>query len=53
LFHFTPHRTDEFIDNDLDLNQVVLLAIGAWSIVTLLMPAIIIFFALKNVSKMT
>lgn len=34
-------------------NQVVLLAMGFWNIMTLLMPAVIIFFALKNVSRMT
>ena len=35
------------------LNQVVLLAMGVWNIMTLLAPAIVIFFALKHVSKMT
>ncbi|MBN1343789.1 MAG: hypothetical protein JXQ73_13990 [Phycisphaerae bacterium] len=34
-------------------NQAVLLAMGAWSIWSLLLPAIVIFFALKHVSKMT
>jgi len=35
------------------LNQVVLLAMGAWNVMALLIPAIVIFFALKNASKMT
>jgi len=35
------------------LNQVVLLAMGVWNIMALLIPVIVIFFALKNVSKMT
>jgi hypothetical protein len=35
------------------LNQVVLLAMGVWNVMALLIPAIVIFFALKNVSKMT
>ena len=35
------------------LNQVVLLAMGVWNIMALLIPAVVIFFALKNVSKMT
>jgi hypothetical protein len=35
------------------LNQVVLLAMGVWNVMALLLPAIVIFFALKNVSKMT
>ena len=35
------------------LNQIVLLAMGVWNIMALLIPAIVIFFALKNVSKMT
>ncbi len=35
------------------LNQVVLLGIGTWSVTTLLLPGIVIFVALKNVTKMT
>jgi hypothetical protein len=35
------------------LNQIVLLAMGVWNILALLIPAIVIFFALKNVSKMS
>jgi len=35
------------------LNQFVLLATGLWTIMALLIPAIVIFFALRNVSKMT
>ncbi|MGB3493606.1 MAG: hypothetical protein WBA57_12815 [Elainellaceae cyanobacterium] len=35
------------------LNQVVLLAMGSWNVMALLIPAIVIFFVLKNVSKMT
>jgi glycerol-3-phosphate acyltransferase PlsY len=35
------------------LNQVVLLAMGVWNIMAILIPAVVIFFALKNVSKMT
>ena len=35
------------------LNQVVLLAMGVWNVMALLIPAIVIFFALKHVSKMT
>ncbi len=35
------------------LNQVVLLAMGVWNIMALLIPVVVIFFALKNVSKMT
>ena len=35
------------------LNQVVLLAMGVWNVMALLIPAIVIFFALKNISKMT
>jgi hypothetical protein len=35
------------------LNQVVLLSMGVWNIMALLIPAIVIIFALKNVSKMT
>ena len=35
------------------LNQVVLLAMGVWNVSALVIPAVVIFFALKNVSKMT
>ena len=35
------------------LNLVVLLAMGLWNVMALLVPAIVIFFALMNVSKMT
>ena len=35
------------------VNQIVLLAMGVWSIMALVIPAVVIFFALKNVSKMT
>ena len=35
------------------LNQVVLLGMGVWNIMALLIPAVVIFFALKNVPKMT
>ena len=35
------------------LNQVVLLAMGVWNILALLIPAVIIFFALKHVPRMT
>ncbi len=35
------------------LNQIVLLAMGLWSVMALLMPAVVIFFALKHVSKMS
>lgn len=35
------------------LNQVVLLAMGVWNVLALAIPAVVIFFALKNVSKMT
>jgi hypothetical protein len=35
------------------LNQVVMLAMGVWNILALLIPAVVIFFALKNVPKMT
>jgi hypothetical protein len=35
------------------LNQVVMLAMGVWNIFALLIPAVVIFFALKNVPKMT
>jgi hypothetical protein len=35
------------------VNQVVMLAMGVWNIMALLIPAIVIFFALKHVSKMS
>ena len=35
------------------LNQIVLLAMGAWNVLALLIPAVVIFFALKHVSKMS
>jgi hypothetical protein len=35
------------------LNQIVLLAMGLWSVMALLMPTVVIFFALKHVSKMS
>jgi len=35
------------------LNQIVLLATGLWNIFAILLPAIVIFFALRNVSRMT
>ena len=35
------------------INQVILLAMGVWNVLALLLPAIVAFFALKNVSKMT
>lgn len=35
------------------LNQIVLLAMGLWSVMALLAPAIVIFFALKHVSEMS
>jgi len=35
------------------LNQVVLLAMGVWNFMALLIPAVVIFFALKHVKKMT
>ena len=35
------------------LNQVVLLAMGLWNILALLIPAIVVFVALKNSSKMS
>ncbi|MBU3949382.1 MAG: hypothetical protein KJ882_01235 [Proteobacteria bacterium] len=34
------------------LNQIVLLAIGFWSVVALLIPILVIFFVLKDLSKM-
>lgn len=35
------------------LNQVVLLAMGVWNVIALLIPAVVIYFALKHVSKMS
>ncbi|PXX42043.1 hypothetical protein [Undibacterium pigrum] len=35
------------------INQVVLLAMGMWNVIALIIPAIVIFFALKHVSKMS
>lgn len=35
------------------LNQIVLLAMGLWSAMALLAPAVVIFFALKHISKMS
>ena len=35
------------------LNQIVLLAMGVWNVQALFVPAIVLFFALKNVPKMT
>jgi hypothetical protein len=35
------------------LNQIVLLAMGVWNVLALLIPAVVIFFALKHVSKMS
>lgn len=35
------------------LNQIVLLSVGVWNVLALLAPAIVIFFSLKHVSKMT
>ena len=35
------------------LNQIVLLAMGVWNVMALLIPAVVIFFALKHVSKMS
>jgi hypothetical protein len=35
------------------LNQIVLLAMGVWNVLALVIPAVVIFFALKNVSRMT
>ena len=34
-------------------NQVVLLTAGAWSVATLLIPAVVVFFALIHVSEMS
>ena len=35
------------------LNQFALFPAGRWNILDLLIPAVVIFFALKNLSKMT
>lgn len=35
------------------LNQIVFLAMGIWSTMALIVPAIVIFFAFKHVSKMS
>jgi len=35
------------------LNQIVFLAMGLWSVMALIAPAIVIFFAFKHVSKMS
>ena len=35
------------------INQIILLATGLWNILALLGPAIVIFFALRNLSKMS
>lgn len=35
------------------LNQVVLLAMGVWNFIALLIPAVVIYFALKHVPKMS
>lgn len=35
------------------LNQIVLITMGAWNVMALILPAIVIFFALKHVSKMS
>lgn len=35
------------------LSQVILLTMGVWNVMDFLIPAIIIFFLMKNVSKMT
>lgn len=34
------------------LNQIVLLVMGAWNVMALILPAIVIFFVLKHVSIM-
>lgn len=34
-------------------NQIVLLVMGVWNIMALIIPAIIIFFILKHISKMS
>jgi hypothetical protein len=35
------------------LNQFLLLATGLWSIMALVIPGIVVFFILRNISKMT
>lgn len=35
------------------INQIVLLAMGAWNVMALIIPGVAIFFALKHVSKMS
>jgi len=35
------------------LNQIVILVMGVWNVMALLIPAVVIFFALKHVSKMS
>jgi hypothetical protein len=35
------------------LNQFILLAAGRWNILALVVPAIVVFFALTNLSRMT
>ncbi|WP_341502059.1 hypothetical protein [Gallaecimonas sp. GXIMD4217] len=35
------------------VNQVVMLAMGVWNILALLIPAVIIFFALKHAPRMS
>lgn len=35
------------------LNQIVFLTMGIWSTMALIVPAIVIFFAFKHVSKMS
>jgi hypothetical protein len=35
------------------VNQFVLIVMGAWNIMALIIPAIVIFFALKHSPKMT
>jgi len=35
------------------INQVVLLVVGLWSVMALLIPAIVVFFALKHSPQMS
>jgi hypothetical protein len=35
------------------INQIVLIVMGVWNILALLIPAVVVFFALKNISKMS
>jgi hypothetical protein len=35
------------------VNQIILIAAGFWNIIGLVIPAIVIFFILRNVSKMS